>query len=101
MIYEHENDAIRKAVGLTADEKPATDAPHVLSIVSDVVTNLTPTTHGPGKLIADLFGQQKANDVSKALDSEGDRRIREFASKFGIDFEPLSGTFSPNLNFVF
>ncbi len=41
-----------------------------------------------------MFGQQKANDVSKALDSDGDRRIREFATRFGIDFEPLSGTLS-------
>ncbi|KAF8323587.1 Alpha/Beta hydrolase protein [Cantharellus anzutake] len=90
VIYEHDNDAIRKAVALTASDKPKTYAPQLSSIVSGIRTNLDPPSHGPGRLLEDLFGEQKSDDVSQALDSEGDRKIREFCAKFGIDFEPVS-----------
>lgn len=101
IIYEHENDAVRKAVGLTADEEPSTYAPQLSSVVDNLTTNLSPTKHRPGKLLADLFGHQKSKEVANALDSEGDRRIREFAGRFGLDFEPLSGAHRFSASFFF
>ncbi|KAF8330366.1 Alpha/Beta hydrolase protein [Cantharellus anzutake] len=77
IVYEHDSDAIRDAVALTASNEPNPYIP----------TNLDPS---PGRLLEHLFGKQTSDDVSQALDSKGDRKIREFCARFEIDFEPVS-----------
>ncbi len=93
MIYEHGSDGIRNAVALTATEleQPFT------------ATKLPDTGQKPGKLelLSDLLGQDKATIVSNELDTEDDQRIRDFAARFDMDFDPISGTrFSPCLRLI-
>lgn len=93
MIYEHENDAVRAAVTIAASRKPSSYAPTLAAATAELLTHLNPITHVPGNLLKDLFTEETAAAASKSLDSAGDRAIRDFCYRFGIDFEPVSGMF--------
>jgi hypothetical protein len=93
VIYEHENDAVRAAVAITASEKPTSSTPTLAAASAELLTHLNPVTHVPGDLLKDLFTDETAAAASKSLDSAGDHAIRDFCRRFGIDFEPVSGTY--------
>lgn len=96
VIYEHENDGIRAAVGLAAQATPTNLQPVAsassvsLDPPSAPKTGLAQGFVPPGELVKKIFNSGTSHGVDNALNTMGDERIREFAASFGLDFEPVS-----------
>lgn len=99
VVYEHENDSIRAAVGLAAADTPTQLAPQTaassinlasLPIPLPGLEKVTENFVPPGELVSRIFNRNTSAAVDKALTSYGDERIREFAAAYGIEFEVVS-----------
>ncbi|KAF8337936.1 uncharacterized protein EI90DRAFT_3041104 [Cantharellus anzutake] len=90
ILYERENDSIRKAVHVLANTRPLSYAPIIGGAAQNIVSNSFQERLIPGDLVRSRFGAEKADEVRKMLDSRGDMLIKDWCMRFGIEFEVVS-----------